>query len=127
MGRLLGCKESARRRVAPQEVPEMGNIVAMPVRRGRLRLIQGGAGMASSGSEGAPSAGVSDFETSVLIGWAKDGTHYLEVNCLTGQHLQTLMNAVMELEAVILEARSKQEASFGASEVVEPTPPTSDQ
>ena len=105
----------------------MGNIVAMPVRRGRLRLIQGGAGMASSGREGAQAAGIADFETSVLIGWATDGTHYLEVNCLTGQHLQTLMNAVMELEAVILEARSKQEASFGASEVVEPPPPTSEQ
>lgn len=105
----------------------MGNIVAMPVRRGRLRLIQGGAGIASSGREGAPSAGVSDFETSVLIGWATDGAHYLEVNCRTGQHLQTLINAVMELEAVILEARSKHEASFGAPEVVEPTPPTSEQ
>lgn len=105
----------------------MGNIVAMPVRRGRLRVIQGGAGMASSGREGTPGTGVSDFETSVVIGWAKDGTHYLEVNCLTGQHLQTLMNAVMELEAVILEARSKQAANFGASDAVEPTPPTSEQ
>jgi len=124
MGRRLGCKESARRRVAPQEVPEMGNVVAIPVRRGRLRLIQGGAGIASSGREGASAAGVADFETSVLIGWAKDGTHYLEVNCLTGQHLQTLINAVMELEAVILETRSKQEADFGTPE---PTPPTSEQ
>jgi hypothetical protein len=125
MGRRVGRKESARRGVAPQEVPEMGNIVAIPVRRGRLRLIQGGAGMASSGREGASVAGVADFETSVLIGWAKDGTHYLEVNCLTGQHLQTLINAVMELEAVILEARSKQEVSCGAPETVETTPPTS--
>lgn len=82
----------------------MGNIVAMPVRRGRLRLIQGGASMASLGADGTSPARIADFETSVLIGWAKDGTHYLEVNCLTGQHLQTLMNAVMELEAVILEA-----------------------
>lgn len=106
----------------------MSNIVAMPVRRGRLRLIQGGASIASLGADGASQpARIADFETSVLIGWAKDGTHYLEVNCLTGEHLQTLMNAVMELEAVILEARSKQEASFGASEVVEPTPPTSEQ
>ncbi len=105
----------------------MGNIVAMPVRRGRLRLIQGGVGMASSGTEGAAAGGAADFETSVLMGWATDGTHYLEVNCLTGQHLQTLMNAVMELEAAILEARSKQEASFGAPEVNEPTPPTSEQ
>lgn len=105
----------------------MGNIVAIPVRRGRLRLIQGGAGMASPGREGASAAGVADFETSVLIGWAKDGTHYLEVNCLTGQHLQTLINAVMELEAVILDARSKLEADFGVPEVNEPTPPTSAQ
>jgi hypothetical protein len=124
MGRRVGRKESALRDVAPQEVAQMGNVVAIPVRRGRLRLIQGGAGMTSSGREGASAAGVADFETSVLIGWAKDGTHYLEVNCLTGQHLQTLINAVMELEAVILEARSKQEADFGVPEVSEPTPPT---
>jgi len=127
MDRLLGGKESALRGVAPQEIPVMGNIVAIPLRRGRLRLIQGGANTASSGREGASTAGVADFETSVLIGWAKDGTHYLEVNCLTGQHLQTLINAVMELEAVILEARSKQAGDFGVPEVNEPTPPTSTQ
>lgn len=127
MDRRIGRKEHALRGAASQEIPVMGNIVAMPVRRGRLRLIQGGASMASLGADGTSPARIADFETSVLIGWAKDGTHYLEVNCLTGQHLQTLMNAVMELEAVILEARSKQEASFGASEVVEPTPPTSEQ
>lgn len=124
MDRRLGRKESVLRGVAPQKIPVMGNIVAMPVRRGRLRLIQGGVGLASSGREGASASGVADFETSVLIGWATDGTHYLEVNCLTGQHLQTLINAVMELEAVILEARSKQEADFGT---LEPTPPTSEQ
>jgi len=126
MDRRLGRKESALRGVAPQEIPVMGNIVAIPLRRGRLRLIQGGANTASSGREGAPTAGVADFETSVLIGWAKDGTHYLEVNCLSGQHLQTLINAVMELEAVILDTRSKQGVSCGAPEIVETTPPTSE-
>ena len=127
MDRRWGSKESTLLGVAPQKIPVMGNVVPMPVRRGRLRLIQGGTCMASSGREGASAVGVADFETSVLIGWAKDGTHYLEVNCLTGQHLQTLMNAVMELEAVILEARSKQEADCGVPEVSEPTPPTSTQ
>lgn len=127
MDRQVGHKETVLRGVAPLEIPAMGNIVAMPARRGRLRLIQGGAGIASSGREGASTAGIADFETSVLIGWATDGTHYLEVNCLSGQHLQTLINAVMELEAVILEARSKQEAAFRVPEVDEPTSPTSKQ
>jgi hypothetical protein len=127
MDRRLDRNECTLRGVTSQKIPVMGNIVAMPVRRGRLRLIQGGVGITPSGREGASAAGVTDFETSVLIGWAKDGTHYLEVNCLVGQHLQTLINAVMELEAVILEARSKQKPDFGVPEVNEPTPPISTQ
>lgn len=127
MDRRLGATKARLRGVAPLETPVLGNILAMPVRRGRLRLIQGGAGTGSSESEGLSTTGEVGFETSVLIGWARDGTHYLEVNCLAGQHLQTLINAVMELEAVILDTRSKQGACSGAPEIVETTPPTSEQ
>jgi hypothetical protein len=126
MDRRIGRKR-ALCGAASQEIKVMGNIVAMPVRRGRLRLIQGGAGLAPSRGEGAPAGGIADFETSVLIGWARDGAHYLEVNCLTGQHLQTLINAVMELEAEILEARSKQEPNPDAPDADEPTRPSEDQ
>ena len=38
-----------------------------------------------------------DLATSVLIGWAADGARFLEVNCMTNQYLQTLLNAAMEL------------------------------
>jgi hypothetical protein len=106
---------------ANAEAPEMSNIIAMPVRRGRLRLIQGGAHTASSGKEGTSASEEAGFDASVLIGWAADGTHYLEVNCLPGQHLQTLMNAVMELEVVILATQSKQDFSSDAPEIVGPT------
>lgn len=60
--------------------------------------------MAALGTDGTSLIRIADFETSVLIGWAMDGTHYLDVNCLSGQHLETLMKAVMELEVVLLEA-----------------------
>jgi hypothetical protein len=105
---------------ADAEVPRMGNIIAMPVRRGRLRIIQGGC-RTSSDREGRPASEEGGFQASVLIGWAADGSPYLEVNCLAGQHLQTLMNAVMELEVLILEAQSKQKVSSCAPEFVELT------
>jgi hypothetical protein len=124
MDRRLGAGKVLLRGVAPLEAPVLSNIVAMPTRRGRLRLIQGGAGTRPSEREDETTAG---FQASVLIGWATDGTAYLDVNCLTGQHLQTLINAVMELEAVILDTRSKQEAGSGAPEIVETTPPSSEQ
>jgi hypothetical protein len=127
MDRRLGPTENVLPGIPSREILLMGSIVAMPVRRGRLRLIQGGAGMATSARGGASAAGIADFETSVLIGWAADGTHYLDVNCLSGEHLQTLLNAVMELEAVILEARSKQEADLGAPGANKPTPPIGDE
>ena len=106
---------------ADDETPRMGNIIPMPVRRGRLRIIQGGCRTASSDREGRAVSEESGVEVSVLIGWAADGAHYLEVNCAAGQYLQTLMNAVMELEVQILEARSKPNASSGAAELDEPT------
>lgn len=99
---------------------EMGEVISMPIRRGRLRLIKAGDPPAPTEPGAASASKASDFESSVLIGWAADGEPHLEVRCITGQHLQTLMNAVMELEVLILETRSKQERNADASDVPGP-------
>ena len=62
----------------------MGNIVAMPVRRGMTKAHsrrRRQSFLRSRGGLECRNSGLRDFGTDWL-----GGSHYLEVNCLTGQH-----------------------------------------